>query len=117
MSDPDSTSRERFARGMTKRRKRSLVRGSRIFLDGAPPRWKPPIDSIPVDYLRRERGQEAADDWLPDENDDERHSDEVGDEAAAVAFLGAVLDELLGDRDEVIDDDADAADSNEEPQP
>jgi hypothetical protein len=94
-----------------RRRKRSLVRGHTIYVLGSPPpRWKPVVDrSIPVDYVRGKREREGLieDDWLPCENDELFHPDEVGDLAAAVAFL----DEVLGNRSEVVGDDNDATES------
>lgn len=85
---------------MTERKKRSIVRGHKIYaFGGPPPRWKPVVDrSIPVDPVR-----DTEDDWIPDDN---YRSDEVGDEAAALAFL----DEVLGNVSEVVRDDNDATD-------
>jgi len=42
------------------------------------------------------------DDWLPDENDEIRHPDEIGDVNAAVALINEVLGEPSG---EVVGDD------------
>lgn len=92
-----------------RRRKGSIVRGNKIYVLGSPPpRWKPPIESIPVDYVSGTPEGSAEDEWLPDENDDVVQPDEVGGEAAALAFLDEVLDEVLGSVGEVDGDDNDA---------
>lgn len=105
---------------MPTRKKRSLIRGNKIFLGGAPPMRKPVIDrNVPVEYETYLLGKRATeDDWLPDAHDDACHPDEIGDVAAVVAFLDGVLGEV-GDRDEG-GEDASATDragaAGEEPQ-
>jgi hypothetical protein len=104
---------------MTRRKRRSLVRGNKIFLDGAPRRWQPVVDrSIPVDPVREQRASE--DDWLPDED---YEGDQLSDEGAAVAFLDEVLGDVLvlGDHDveHAVGDNKDATECavDGEPQP
>lgn len=98
-----------------KRRRRSLVRGNKIYVYGSPPpRWRPPIESIPVDYTPGPRASVAEDEWLPDASRDEFcHPDEIGDVAAAVALINEVLGDV-GDGDALDNGDTD---SDKEPQP
>ncbi|MDB4963957.1 MAG: hypothetical protein JWP01_3956 [Myxococcales bacterium] len=98
---------------MTKRRRKSIVRGNTIYVLGSPPpRWQPVIDkSVPVDDVRGKRAPEADGEYLPDEI---CYPDEVGDVAAVVAILDAVLGDVGDDNGVVGDDVGDATAATDE---